>query len=161
MFVLKNMFNRLLENKMAVVADYYEVKLMEDKKRRKEDDHSCRRIDQSKPSVIYSDDESTSLPITSKGIQKTSMEISESTQGFRCPTCLVSYRGYLIFKCEKCEQPFCERCKWSVYTCGRCGYDLTGSACRDYHRERIIRSASRTFVENPCEAFVKPFVPSF
>ena len=70
MFVLKNMFTRLLENKMAVVADYYEVKLMEDKKRRKEDDHSCRRIDPSAPSFVYNNDESASLPITSKEIQK-------------------------------------------------------------------------------------------
>ena len=161
MFVLKNMFNRLLENKMAVVADYYEVKLMEDKKRRKEDDHSCQRNDPSAPSFVYNNDESASLPNTSKEIQKTSMEISESTQGFRCPTCLVSYRGYLVFKCEKCEQPFCEQCKWIVYTCGKCGYDLTNSACRDYHREKVVRSASRIYVERYYETFVNPSIHSF
>ena len=47
------MFTRLLENKMAVVADYYEVKLMEDKKRRKEDDQFCQKIDPSAPSFVY------------------------------------------------------------------------------------------------------------
>ena len=153
MIVLKNMFKRLLENKMTVVADYCEVKLMKDKKGREGDDSYWQRIDHSTPPFIYGDNESATLLGTVKGI--------ESTREFSCPICLVSYHGYSIFKCEKCDQPFCERCKWSVYTCGRCGYDLTGSACRDYHRERVIRSESRTFVENPCEAFVKPFVPSF
>ena len=154
MIALKNMFERLLENKVAVVADYYEVKLMEDKKRRDEDDSYYRRIDQSTPPFVYSDNESaTILGTVDKGIQ--------SMRELSCPTCLVSYHGYLIFKYEKCDQSFCERCKWSVYTCERCGCDLTGSACRDYHRERVVRSVSRTFVENPCKTFVKPFVPNF
>ena len=107
MIALKNMFERLLENKVAVVADYYEVKLMEDKKRRDEDDSYYRRIDQSTPPFVYSDNESaTILGTVDKEIQ--------SMRELSCPTCLVSYHGYLIFKCEKCEQPFCERCKWSV-----------------------------------------------
>ena len=141
-------------------SKYYVDRRITSKKTDKDDGY-CRRIDQSTPPFIYSDNETASLLGTIKGIQKTSMEISESTREFSCPICLVSYHGYSIFKCEKCDQPFCERCKWSVYTCGRCGYDLTDSACRDYHREKVVRSASRTFVENPCETFVKPFVPSF
>ena len=93
MFVLKNMFNRIFENKLAVVADYYEIKLMKDKQRRKEYDQSCQRIDPFAPN-------------TGKEIQKTLAKIPKSTQGFSCPTCLNSYRGYLVFKCKKCEQPF-------------------------------------------------------
>ena len=148
MFVLKNVFNRIFENKLAVVADYYEIKLIKDKQKRKEYDQSCQRIDPSAPN-------------TGKEIQKTLTEISKSTQGFSCPMCLNSYRGYLVFKCKKCEQPFCERCKWIVYTCGKCGYDLTNSACRDYHREKVVRSASRIYVERHCETFVNPSIHSF
>ena len=71
MIALKNMFERLLENKVAVVADYYEVKLMEDKKRRDEDDSYCRRIDQSTPPFIYSDNESATILGNVKGIEST------------------------------------------------------------------------------------------
>ena len=71
MIALKNMFERLLENKMAVVADYYEVKLMEDKKRRNEDDSYYRRIDQSTPPFVYSDNESATILNNVKGIEST------------------------------------------------------------------------------------------
>ena len=51
MFVLKNVFNRIFENKLAVVADYYEIKLIKDKQKRKEYDQSCQRIDPSAPNT--------------------------------------------------------------------------------------------------------------
>ena len=51
MFVLKNMFNRIFENKLVVVADYYEIKLIKDKQKRKEYDQSCQRINPSAPNT--------------------------------------------------------------------------------------------------------------
>ena len=123
-------------------------------KRRDKDDSYCRRIDQSTSPFIYSDNESATILGNVKGI--------ESTRELVVQHAWFLSRLFDFQMWKKCEQSFCERCKWSIYTCERCDYNLTGFVCIDYHREKVIRKPSRTILlKNPCDTFVKPFIPSF
>ena len=59
----------------------------------------------------------------------------------RCPVCHDVYKHHLcIFKCERCETPFCEICKWKIDICQQCGNDLSNATYRHLELERTVRS---------------------
>ena len=162
MSIAKYLFRKALENKMVVVTDYYDI--MESKRKGEKEENYKQLVDQSTPPSGCAGNDSASLFGASKGIRKATQKVLKpDDQDLSCPICLAFYHAYLIFKCENCEQPFCERCKWNVHNCNMCGYNLTNSACRDYHRERVVRCVSNILNNNGSsfKTFVKPSAPNF
>ena len=76
MSFVKKMFKKAFENKMAVVEDYMEVKLMEERKHQKDEKHHLQEVDQAS---ISSDSASGGE------LQKASKYNTTLLQGINCP----------------------------------------------------------------------------
>ena len=71
MSVAKYLFRKALENKMVVVADYYDI--MESKRKGEKEENHKQLVDQSTPPSNCADNDSASG--ASKGIQKATQKV--------------------------------------------------------------------------------------
>ena len=141
MSFVKRIFEILFENKITVVKDCVEINAIRAENNREMSEQSKKL----KRNNILSRKTTVACNVKNKRLDSPTNQREEQKASSRlyCWFCLVPYSNLLIFKCEQCQQDYCERCKWQMHNCTVCGYDLSNTSYRDYCREKKARQANK------------------